>query len=197
MMQPISPLQTDVVEAEFRGLGFARILLGGVAHLGDFRPAEHGVVVEGHLGIEREHAVVLGDHQRIDLDHGRVQIAERAVAAHDRGDRLADLLDVEAHAEGQFARLKRLQSHRRIDLLLQDALRPIAGDLLDLHAAFRGGDHADAFDFAVEHETQIQRAHERLGLLDIQAVHRLAGGARSGWSRASPPSNAFAAAATS
>ena len=85
--------------------------------------AEHRVVIEGHLGVERQHAVVLGHHQRIDLDHRRIEIAEGAVAAHDRGDRLAHLLDVEPKPERELARLERLQSDRRIDLFLQDRSR--------------------------------------------------------------------------
>ena len=42
-------------------------------------------------------------------------------------------------------------------------------------------DHADALGFAVEHEAEINLAVERLGDLDIDALHRLALRARSGW----------------
>ena len=80
----MSPVESDVVEAELRRLRLARILLAAVAHLGDLGAAEQRVVVERHLGVEREHAIVLGDHQRIDLDHGRIEIAKGAVAAQDR-----------------------------------------------------------------------------------------------------------------
>jgi hypothetical protein len=65
-------VETDVIEIMLRGLGLPRILLRGIVHVGDVVPAEQRVVVEGHLGIECEHAVVLRNHERIDLEHDRV-----------------------------------------------------------------------------------------------------------------------------
>ena len=53
-------------------------------HVDDVVAAEQRIVVERHLGVEREHAIVLGDDQRIDLEHGRVMVAEGAIGAHDR-----------------------------------------------------------------------------------------------------------------
>ena len=44
------------------GASLAGIFLRLVAQLRDARMAEQRVVVEGHLGVERHHAV-LGDHQ--------------------------------------------------------------------------------------------------------------------------------------
>ena len=46
-------LQPDIGQAAVGGLGLARVLLRLVAQLGDLRPAEQGVVVEAHLGVER------------------------------------------------------------------------------------------------------------------------------------------------
>jgi hypothetical protein len=43
--------------------------------------AEQGVVVEGHLGVERQNPVVLGDDERVDLQHGAVAVAERPQGA--------------------------------------------------------------------------------------------------------------------
>jgi hypothetical protein len=36
--------------------------------------AEQRVVVEAHLGVEREHVAVAGDHQRVDLDQRGVGV---------------------------------------------------------------------------------------------------------------------------
>ena len=52
----------------------------------------------------------------------------------------------------------------------------VFGDLLDLHAAALRGDDPDALRFAVEHVAEIDLALERLGDLDIDALHRLAFG---------------------
>ncbi len=98
--------ETDVVEIVLGRLRLARVLLLRIEHRRDIRAAEQRVVVERHLRIEREHAVVGGDDQRIDLEHRGVAIAEGAIGAEDRRHRAADLLDVEAELEGEFARLK-------------------------------------------------------------------------------------------
>ena len=42
---------------------------------------EERVVVEGHLGVEREQVAAGGDDQRIDLDERRVGADERVVDA--------------------------------------------------------------------------------------------------------------------
>ena len=122
------------------------------------------------------HAVVLGDDQRIDLEHGGVAIAEGAIGVHDGRDRALRLLDAQAELEGELARLKGLQAHGRLDHHLEDGLGLGSRDLLDLHAAPLRGDHADALGLAVEHVAEIELAIERLGDLDIDPLHRLAFG---------------------
>jgi hypothetical protein len=134
---------------------------------------EQRIVVERHLGIERDHAIILGHHQRIDLHHAGVEIAKGAVGAHDCGHRAADLLDVEPESERDLARLERLQPHGRLDDHLQDGSGRL-GDLLDLHAALGRGDDAHAFRLAVEHHAKVDLALEFLGHLDIDALHDLA-----------------------
>ena len=74
-------VEADIVEVVLGGLDLARVFLRMIAHVGDVAAAEQGVVVERHLGVERQHAVVLRHHQRIDFDHRRVEIAERAIGA--------------------------------------------------------------------------------------------------------------------
>ena len=92
--------------------------------------------------VEREHLVVLGDDERIDLQHGRVIVAERAIGAHDGLDRARHLLDVETKLEGEFARLEGLErkvsefktsgpapidlvpTHQRLDRLEKPRARP-------------------------------------------------------------------------
>ena len=105
-----------------------------------------------------------------------IEVAKRAVSAHDGGDRAAHLLDVEPETEGEFARLKLLQAHRRFDDGLQDGVRRRPGDLLDLHAALRRSDHAHALGLAVEHHAEVELALELLCHLDIDTLHDLAFG---------------------
>ena len=54
-MQPIVAVQLDVVESMLRRFRIARIFLGVVAQLAHVGPAKQHVVVERHLGVERQH----------------------------------------------------------------------------------------------------------------------------------------------
>ena len=53
----------------------------------------------------------------------------------------------------------------------------VLGDLLDLHAAALRGDDANALGLTIEHVAEIELAIERLGHLDVDALHGLAFGA--------------------
>ena len=171
-------VQSDVVEIVFQSLRLPRIALRGVLHVDDVAPAEQRVVVEGHLRVERQDLVVLGHDQRIDLEHRRVAIAKSAIGAENRLHRARHLLQIEAEPEGELARLKRLQPDRRLDDDLQQLVGRVLGDLLDLHAAMLGGDHAHTLELPVENIAEIDLALERIGELDIHALHGLALGPR-------------------
>ena len=80
-MQPIGAVELDVVERELRRLDFERRLLGQVAQRLDVGVPVERVVVEIHLGIEREQAAVVGHDERIDLDErgvGRLRTPDTA-----------------------------------------------------------------------------------------------------------------------
>ena len=87
-------VERHVVEPVLGGLGLARIFLGVVPQLAHVGTAEHRVVVEGHLAVERQQLAVLGHDERIDLHHRGVEVAECAVAAQQRDHRAADLVGV-------------------------------------------------------------------------------------------------------
>ena len=167
-------LQPDIGQAAVGGLGLARVLLRLVAQLGDLRPAEQGVVVEAHLGVERQDAPFLGDDQRVDLDHGGVELAEGAVAAEDGADGRGDLAGLEAQREGELARLEALHADGGLDRDPDQRLGLVVRDLLDLHAAGRGGHDHDPLGLAVEHEAQIELAPPLHRRLDIDPRHQLA-----------------------
>ena len=170
--------QSDVIQLVLGRLRLARVLLRGVVHVGDLALAEHRVVVEAHLGVERDDAVVLGDDQRVDLEHGRVVVAEGAVAAQDRLHRVLDLLDVQAELEGDLARLEVLHADGGLDDHGDERVGLLLGDRLDLHAALLRGEHADALLLPVENEAEVELFFERVGDLDVDALDGLALGAR-------------------
>ncbi len=69
------------------GFELGRVLLVLVAQRLDVRVAEERVVVEAHLGVERDQLAGAGDDQRVDLDDRGVELAEGAV---ERGHELDD-----------------------------------------------------------------------------------------------------------
>ena len=71
------------------------------------------VVVEVHLGVERQQIAALGDDERVDLEQRRVGRDERLVERQHHLGRLADLRVGEADGKRQLARLVRLQPNRR------------------------------------------------------------------------------------
>src|SRR5215213_3650825 len=60
-------VELDVVEVELRRLDLQRLLLVQVAQGVEVRVAEHRVVVEGDLGVEREEAAVLRQEEGVNL----------------------------------------------------------------------------------------------------------------------------------
>ncbi len=78
-MQPMLPLERDVAEIELRRLdaraGPPRVGSRSSRSVG---VAEERVVVEAHLGVEREEIAACGHHQRVDLDERAVALDEGA-----------------------------------------------------------------------------------------------------------------------
>ena len=62
-----------------RGFHFERIFLVQIAQFGEVLVAIERVVVESHLGVERDQVAVAGDDQRIDFRERGVGFEERAV----------------------------------------------------------------------------------------------------------------------
>ena len=120
-------VELDVVEAVLGGLELGRVFLVRVAQRLDLLVAEERVVVEVHLGVERQHLAVAGDDQRIDLDERGVELDEGLVQ---RGDELrargATWSPSRPSPKAMLAGVKGHQPGRRIDRDLEDLLRRVA-----------------------------------------------------------------------
>src|ERR671933_107104 len=88
-------VELDVVEVLLLGRGLQRVGRGGVLELLVPRVPEAGVVVEGHLRVEREDGAVGRLGQRVDLDEGGVLLAEDVPQLDGDGD------DLVAHLGGE------------------------------------------------------------------------------------------------
>ncbi len=155
-----------------RGFSSAR-----VAHLDDVLVAEHGVVVEAHLGVERHDVAAAGHHQRIDLGERRVRVDIGLGEAGDQLRRLGGRRALQAQPRGNGPGLERQDSEMGIDGLAEDRLRVLGGDLLDVHAALAGG-HDDRLALgAIEGDRDVQLLGDVGGLLDEHLAHELPFGA--------------------
>ncbi len=130
-----------------------------------------GVVVEVHLGVERQQVAAGGDHERIDFDQRGIGGDERVVQRRHQLDRLVDLRAVEADRKADLPRLERHQPDARLDEDLDDLLRRRGGDLLDVHAAGSARHHHRLAGGAIEHEAQIQLARHLQTFLDEDTRH--------------------------
>ena len=64
---PYVAVQLDVIQAVFRSFYFQRVFFRDVPQFLQFRMAEQGVVIEVHLGIEREQSAIGAGNEWIDL----------------------------------------------------------------------------------------------------------------------------------
>ncbi|EAU64946.1 conserved hypothetical protein [Stigmatella aurantiaca DW4/3-1] len=170
-------VQRDVGQVELLGLRLAGLLFRQVAVVEQLLVLEERVLVEGHLRVERHHAAVLQDDERVDLHQRRVRLRVHLV---ERGAELDELVHRgarEAQAEGQLAALEVQEAHRRVHRLAEDLLRVLGGHFLDLHAALAGGHEGDARGGAVQRHAQVQLLADGEPLLDVDLVDRLPLGA--------------------
>ena len=100
----------------------------------------------------------------------------RARQRHHELHRAADVLGLEAELECDLARLERLQPKAGNQILLDDCVGILGGDLLDLHATCCRGHKYQPARTAIEHDTEIEFARNRQRLFDQQPLHFLAFG---------------------
>src|SRR5829696_726863 len=132
---PDLALELDVVEVLLLGRGLERVGGRGVLERGMLRLPEPGVLVEGDLGVEREHGAVGRLGQRVDLDQRGVLLREDLPQLRGDGDHLVPHLRGEASRVDDLGRRGLVDTLARVDRDAGQRLGPLDGELLDLHAA--------------------------------------------------------------
>ena len=168
-------VELDVVQVVLGGLNFERVLFGDVAQFLEFRVAEHGVIVDRYLRIERNQATVFRRDQGIDFEHGTVALGKRPVQALHELDGGADLRPFQPQGKCQLARLIRSHSGG-FDVFPQNRVGILFRHLLDFHTA-RSGHHDHGLAFGAVHQNRkIQFAVDGQGLFNEQPPHYAAFG---------------------
>ena len=128
----------------------------------------------------------LGRHgQRVDLQHGGVEVPEGPVGAAEYPAGLGELRRIQTQREGDLPRLELQESGGGLDRRAHQCFRPGGRQILDLHATLGGGDDAHPLDAAIQHDAEVQLAGDVGGLLDVHPVDQLA--TRSGLLGDQPP----------
>ena len=128
--------------------------------------AEERVVVEVDLGVEREDLAVVGEDEGIDFGERGVGVDESAVRAPAlTGAALLRGFAGKPDAEGQFARLIRLQADGRVEWFRAGWLRDLSWRLLRFPCRRRAGHEDDFARGAVEQDAEVEFALDVAGLL--------------------------------
>ena len=135
-------IQFDIVQPIFGCFDLERVLFSEVAQLPDLLVAEQSVVIEGHLGVERQQPPVLCQYEGVDLGKRCVGGFKSAVQRHHERGGLLDAARRQSQAKGELPRLKSLQARARTDGLAQNQLGSLFRHLLNLHAP-GGARHED------------------------------------------------------
>src|ERR671917_344662 len=182
------PVELDVVEVLLLGLGLQRVGRGGVLELLVLRVPEAGVLVEGHLRVEREDGAVGRLGQRVDLDQGGILLGEGVPQLDGDGDHLVAHLGGEAGGVDDLGGLGGVDAGGGVHGDAGQCLGALHGELLDLHAALDAGHGQEGAVGAVEQVGEVVLLGDVTGLghhhavgdvaLDVQAEDVL--GARPG-----------------
>ncbi len=162
--------EADVVEVVLFGLSLEVVRGSALGVLLQVRMSEQGVVVDVEDGVRRHHAVVLGEHQRVDLGVAAVVVVPQAVEGAQRCGHLAGDGVVDPCLRDRSPGLVGVEAKGGGDVFAGDSLGALGGNLLDVHAALCR-DHCDRLALvAVHRHADVQFVRELDGVLDEHAV---------------------------
>ncbi len=167
-------VELDVVEALGLGCGLQRVLGGGVDEVGVAGVAEAGVLVQGHLAVQRDDVTGAGGHERVDLDEGGVLGDEHGPQLLQDVRDLAGELTLETAGGGDLGGFGGVHPLQRVDGHPRQGLGPLDGELLDLHAALRAGHGEVGPVGAVQQEGDVVLLGDVRSLRDHDPVHGVA-----------------------
>ena len=133
--------------------------------------------IEVELGVERQHLVVAGVDQRIDLGQRAIAFIESLVQRLHEGARLWHRHFRHADLACGVVALCIGQALHRIDRYLKNFLGRVLGDVLDIHAALRRRHQRHALGGAIHHHADVKFFLDVGALFHQQALDQATFGA--------------------
>ncbi len=147
--------------------------LGGVV-AGVVGVAEHGVGIQGDLGVEHVDAAVAGEHQRVDLHQVGVAFGVGPIELAEHVDRSGQRRGGQPGGANPVLAGGCVEPVHRVDQDAGDGIGVALGDRLDLHAPL-GGEHPEVLlGGAVQREAGVVLLGDVAGLLDPEPLHHMA-----------------------
>ena len=132
--------------------------------------AEHRVVVDGDLRVERHHLPVLRDQQRVHLDEHRVLAHERLVELAEHRAHGPDHVVGDLRLERQLAPVEVAEAEQWVDVLDGDRAGVVLSHRLDVHAALAREHRHRLAGGAVEQDRGVVLLVDLRSLLDVKLV---------------------------
>nr|GME07389.1 Uncharacterised protein [Ipomoea batatas] len=92
--------QRNIVQFPLCRVRFTRIFLAWIAHFTQLWLTEQGIAIGTQFAIQTDQVALLGDHQRVDLNHRQIALQEHGGQTHENFGELADLLTGQAQFKG-------------------------------------------------------------------------------------------------
>ena len=106
--------QRDVIQPRCLRSHFLVVYLRIVTHVSELLLPSERVVVHAHFAVQRHHAPIGGNHQRIDFQQAQVGVGEKLVQCAQHAGEITDMTAAKPQAKRQIAALKFLQTQQRI-----------------------------------------------------------------------------------
>ncbi len=140
---------------------------------GQLGMAEEAVRVEVDLAVEGHDVALLRHDQRVDLEQRAIELDVHLGEIDEERRGLGLLARADADAAHELLRFLRREALPGREGRLDDLLRVLGSDLLDLHAALGGDHHHRPLLLAVDGDADVVLLRDRGALLDPQAAHDL------------------------
>ena len=128
------------------------------------------VVVEVQLGIKGEQITAGRDDERIDLEQRGVGGDESLIQRHHHLDGLANLVALQPQIKREPPRLVGLQAECRVDERLENLVRGLGGDFLNLDAALLAHHQHRLLGRPVDDQAQVELAGDLQAFFDQHAL---------------------------